>query len=100
MVSFNLIAADRFYKVLWGCHGISTGDSPSGVIIAGSENGSVLGYNAAALIGGNEEAPIFRQDKHSGAVKALDFNPFQVVKFLFFNLYLFMCRFQSCFPEV
>lgn len=73
----SLPSAHRFYKVLWGCHGISTGDSPSGMIVAGSENGSVLGYNAAALIGGNEEAPTFKQDKHSGAVKALDFNPFQ-----------------------
>lgn len=73
----SLPSPHRFYKVLWGCHGISTGENPSGVIIAGSENGSVLGYNAASLIGGNEEGPTFRQDKHSGAVKALDFNPFQ-----------------------
>lgn len=83
-----MIDPDRFYKVLWGCHGISTGENPSGVIIAGSENGSVLGYNAASLIGGNEEGPTFRQDKHSGAVKALDFNPFQVIFSLLFSLNL------------
>ncbi|GAB1598791.1 protein transport protein Sec31A-like [Argonauta hians] len=67
----------RYYKILWGSHGIANSSCPAGIIIAGSETGSVLGYNASALISKEEVSPIFKQDKHTGSVKALDFNIFQ-----------------------
>jgi len=65
----------RFYKCAWGCYG--TADLPSGIIVGGTDNGGLLGYDADKFIQGEEDCLLFKKDKHSGAVKALDFNPFQ-----------------------
>jgi len=50
----------------------------NGVIVGGADNGGILAYNATDFINGEQDCLIFKKDKHSGAVKALDFNPFQV----------------------
>lgn len=67
----------RFHKVAWGCHGISEGDLPSGVLVGGADAGNLLVYDPAKLIKG-EDALICQKDKHTGPVYALDFNTFQV----------------------
>ncbi|KAL4240586.1 Protein transport protein Sec31A [Mactra antiquata] len=66
----------RFHKVAWGCYGVSE-DLPNGVIVGGGDNGCLLGYNANKCIDGDQDCLMFKKDKHTGAVKALDFNPFQ-----------------------
>lgn len=57
----------RFHKVVWG---------NNGAIVGGCDGGLVQIYNSQKLLSG-EKAPSARQDKHSGPVRALDFNPFQ-----------------------
>ncbi|XP_052766437.1 protein transport protein Sec31A-like isoform X3 [Mya arenaria] len=66
----------RFHKVAWGCYGVSDKLS-NGVIVGGADNGGLFAYNAAEFISGNQDCLLFKKDKHTGAVKALDFNPFQ-----------------------
>ena len=48
------------------------------MIVCGADNGGLLSYNADKFIKGEAECLLFKNNKHTGAVKALDFNPFQV----------------------
>ena len=48
------------------------------MIVCGADNGGLLTYNAEKFIKGQAECLLFKNNKHTGAVKALDFNPFQV----------------------
>lgn len=65
----------RFHKIVWSPLGINSTQS-HGVIAAGCEGGHLQLYSAGKLFAG-EEALIAVQDKHTGAVRALDYNPFQ-----------------------
>lgn len=47
-------------------------------MVTGCDGGSIMLYDPIKLIAGDGNALIFQRDKHSGAVRALDFNPFQV----------------------
>ncbi|XP_046568756.1 protein transport protein Sec31A-like [Haliotis rubra] len=67
----------RFHKVLWGSYGMNGSTTSAGVIVAGTDNGLVQAFDAAALLQGNQDCQLFEKSKHTGAVKALDFNPFQ-----------------------
>lgn len=69
----------RFHKVLWGSYGADTDESgmSAGVIVAGADNGSVQVYSAQKMIAGDSDCSLLQLTKHAGAVKALDFNPFQ-----------------------
>lgn len=51
---------------------------PSGVLIAGGENGNVILYDPAKIMAGESDVIIAESDRHSGPVRALDVNPFQV----------------------
>jgi protein transport protein SEC31 len=64
-----------FHKVEWG--GGTDGDFASGVIVGGCDNGHIPVYNAAKLLKG-EDGTIALLDKHTGPVRALAFNKFQV----------------------
>ncbi|XP_038060867.1 protein transport protein Sec31A-like isoform X2 [Patiria miniata] len=66
----------RFHKVVWGKYGMSNNTRQNGVIVGGTDNGVIHIYDAAKLLE-NAEASITQIEKHTGAVKALDFNPFQ-----------------------
>ncbi|XHG02119.1 protein transport protein S31 [Aspergillus wentii] len=50
-------------------------DNSRGVIAGGLENGSLDLWDADKLIGGSSDALMSRTTKHSGAIKALQFNP-------------------------
>ncbi|KAH8233407.1 hypothetical protein KR026_007815 [Drosophila bipectinata] len=63
----------KFQKLIWS----PVGPHPSGLIVGGCEAGQINIYSAAKLLAGNEEPLVARQDKHTGAVSGLDFNPFQ-----------------------
>jgi protein transport protein SEC31 len=54
-------------------------DHSSGVVVAGADNGNIYYYDASGLIKGDGDCLMFKNNKHVGAVKALDFNPFQVI---------------------
>ncbi|XP_068145426.1 protein transport protein Sec31A [Drosophila tropicalis] len=61
----------KFQKVIWS----PTGGS-NGLIVGGCEAGHINIYSAGKLLA-NEESLVAQQDKHTGAVSGLDFNPFQ-----------------------
>lgn len=53
----------------------------SGVLIAGGENGNTILYDPSKIIAGDKEdkeVVIAQNDKHTGPVRALDVNIFQV----------------------
>ncbi|XP_017133259.1 protein transport protein Sec31A isoform X2 [Drosophila elegans] len=63
----------KFQKLIWS----PVGPHPSGLIVGGCEAGQINIYSADKLLAGQEEPLLKRQDKHTGAVSGLDFNPFQ-----------------------
>ncbi|KAI8797530.1 protein transport protein Sec31A isoform X1 [Biomphalaria glabrata] len=63
----------RFHKIVWG----PLKDTESGVIIGGSENGSIHVYSADKLLSGSKDCLSAQLSRHIGSVKALDLNPFQ-----------------------
>lgn len=66
----------RFHKTAWGAFGMSGGDSASGMIVGGADGGNLLLYDPAKLMKG-EDALVCQKAKHTGTVRAVDFNPFQ-----------------------
>ncbi|XP_051973347.1 protein transport protein Sec31A-like isoform X2 [Xyrauchen texanus] len=67
----------RYHKLVWGAHGIESEGLPSGVLIAGGENGNIILYDASKIIAGDSEVIISQSEKHTGPVRALDLNSFQ-----------------------
>uniref|UniRef100_A0A8C2G7X1 Protein transport protein Sec31A n=1 Tax=Cyprinus carpio TaxID=7962 RepID=A0A8C2G7X1_CYPCA len=67
----------RYHKLVWGPHGIEDQSLPSGVLIAGGENGDIILYDASKIIAGDSEVIIAQSEKHTGPVRALDVNSFQ-----------------------
>lgn len=53
----------------------------SGVLIAGGENGNIILYDPSKIIAGDKDVVIAQNDKHTGPVRALDVNTFQVSHF-------------------
>uniref|UniRef100_A0A182MII7 Protein transport protein Sec31A n=1 Tax=Anopheles culicifacies TaxID=139723 RepID=A0A182MII7_9DIPT len=69
----------RFHKLLWSPLAGAAGDpgtAPSGLITGGCESGVLQVYNVAQLLAG-QNALVAQQEKHQGAVRSLDYNPFQ-----------------------
>ncbi|XP_023705951.1 protein transport protein Sec31A isoform X4 [Cryptotermes secundus] len=65
----------RFHKIAWGSYGFG-GEHGNGIIVGGCDGGHVQIYSAAKVLAG-EEGLLAQQDKHTGPVRALDFNPYQ-----------------------
>lgn len=70
------VSGHRFHKLIWGSFGSGLLEA-SGVIAGGGDNGMLTLYNATHILSSGKEPVIARRQKHSGAVRALDFNPFQ-----------------------
>ncbi|KAM9027008.1 protein transport protein Sec31A isoform 13-T13 [Ara ararauna] len=70
-------SSHRYHKLIWGPHNMTSGETGSGVLIAGGENGNVILYDPAKIIAGDTEVIIAQKDKHTGPVRALDVNMFQ-----------------------
>lgn len=68
----------RFHKLIWGSFGSGLLEA-SGVIAGGGDNGMLTLYNVTHILSSGKEPVIAQRQKHSGAVRALDFNPFQVL---------------------
>ncbi|KAF7217446.1 protein transport protein Sec31A isoform X3 [Nothobranchius furzeri] len=67
----------RYHKLVWGPFGMDDQGHPSGVLIAGGENGNVILYDPAKIMSGQSDVIIAESDRHTGPVRALDVNPFQ-----------------------
>ncbi|XP_060096936.1 protein transport protein Sec31B [Heteronotia binoei] len=72
----SLSTANRFHKLIWGRFA-SGGSDPSGVIAGGGDNGVITLYSASQILTSANEPAIDHVEKHTGPVRALDFNPFQ-----------------------
>ncbi|NXW53357.1 SC31B protein, partial [Eurystomus gularis] len=72
----TLPASNRFHKLIWGNFGNGSPES-SGVIIGGGDNGVLTMYSVHHILTSKGEPVIGQTEKHSGPVRALDFNPFQ-----------------------
>ncbi|NXY85296.1 SC31B protein, partial [Alcedo cyanopectus] len=72
----TLPASNRFHKLIWGNFGNGSTES-SGVIIGGGDNGVLTMYSVHHILTSKGEPVIGQTEKHSGPVRALDFNPFQ-----------------------
>ncbi|NXL10284.1 SC31B protein, partial [Mesembrinibis cayennensis] len=81
----TLPASNRFHKLIWGNFGNGSPES-SGVIIGGGDNGVLTMYSVHRILASKSEPVIGQTEKHSGPVRALDFNPFQLFFFLQSNL--------------
>ncbi|XP_065074343.1 protein transport protein Sec31A [Ochlerotatus camptorhynchus] len=68
-------SSHRFHKVLWSPFDYGE-NHPNGLIVGGCESGIIQVYSAAKLLEG-ENGLIAQQDKHNGAVRSMDYNPFQ-----------------------
>uniref|UniRef100_A0A3P9PYD7 Protein transport protein Sec31A n=1 Tax=Poecilia reticulata TaxID=8081 RepID=A0A3P9PYD7_POERE len=73
----SLSSAHRYHKLVWGHYGMDAQGHPSGVLIAGGENGNVILYDAAKIMAGESDVIVAESFKHTGPVRALDVNHFQ-----------------------
>lgn len=89
----------RFHKLIWGNFGNGSPES-SGVIIGGGENGVLTMYSVHRILASKSEPVIGQTEKHSGPVRALDLNPFQVcnIKILITKLKLTSILKKYVFP--
>ncbi|XP_012624132.1 protein transport protein Sec31B isoform X2 [Microcebus murinus] len=71
-----LSASSRFHKLIWGSFGNGLLEG-SGVIAGGGDNGMLTLYSVTHILSSGKEPVIAQRQKHMGAVRALDFNPFQ-----------------------
>nr|KAF6322835.1 SEC31-like protein B, COPII coat complex component [Pipistrellus kuhlii] len=71
-----LSASSRFHKLVWGSSGDGSLEG-TGVIAGGGDNGMLTLYHVTHILSSGKEPVIAQRQKHSGAVRALDFNPFQ-----------------------
>ncbi|KAK3253493.1 hypothetical protein CYMTET_37261 [Cymbomonas tetramitiformis] len=75
--------SERFHRLVWGTTGLESQTHPLGIIAGGLVDGTVNLWNPAAIVGtdvgsdaGDANVLISKLEKHTGAVKGLDFNPF------------------------
>ncbi|KAH0594184.1 hypothetical protein MHUMG1_08023 [Metarhizium humberi] len=68
----SITTESRFYDIAWGS---ADSDHPKGIIAGALENGSLELWDAAKLEAGAPDALISQTNKHTGAIKALQFNP-------------------------
>ncbi|XP_031552702.1 protein transport protein Sec31A-like [Actinia tenebrosa] len=74
----TLESEHRFHKLVWSPFGIGSTETKSGLLVGGTDKGSVVIYNADKILKKDKGGCIFSEnEKHTGAVQALDFNPFQ-----------------------
>lgn len=72
------LSTHRYHKMVWSPFRTDTDCHLSGVLITGAENGNVILYDPAKIIAGESDVIIAESDRHTGPVRALDVNPFQV----------------------
>jgi len=72
----SLETSERFHRLAWGTRGIEDGSLPYGILAGGMVDGSIKIYNPALMIAGEGAEPLVASiEKHTGAVRGLEFNP-------------------------
>ncbi|XP_060883692.1 protein transport protein Sec31A isoform X1 [Labrus mixtus] len=72
----SLPTANRLHSIVWVNFGAGA-DGTGGRLVGGSENGTLTIYNPEVIMNSGADAIVGQSDKHTGPIKALDFNPFQ-----------------------
>ncbi|XP_069011475.1 protein transport protein Sec31A isoform X1 [Embiotoca jacksoni] len=72
----SLPTTNRLHSIVWVNFGMGE-DGTGGRLVGGSENGTLTVYDPEAIMSSGAEAVVGQSDKHTGPVRALDFNHFQ-----------------------
>eukprot|EP00066_Takifugu_rubripes_P011512 XP_011600778.1 PREDICTED: protein transport protein Sec31B [Takifugu rubripes] len=72
----SLRTPNRLHSIVWVNFGMGA-DGSGGRLIGGSENGILTVYNPDIIMSSGADAVVGQSDKHTGPIRALDFNPFQ-----------------------
>ncbi|XP_051529544.1 protein transport protein Sec31A-like isoform X2 [Myxocyprinus asiaticus] len=72
----TLPTSNRFHSLIWVAFEMDIKGS-SGRLIGGSENGTVTVFSPDSILSAEEDAIIGQSNKHTGPVRALDYNRFQ-----------------------
>ncbi|KAM7370685.1 hypothetical protein PAMP_010212 [Pampus punctatissimus] len=72
----SLPTSNRLHSIVWVNFGMGA-DGTGGRLVGGSENGTLTVYNPEAIMNSGAETVVGQSEKHTGPVRALDFNPFQ-----------------------
>ncbi|KAJ0060535.1 hypothetical protein NL108_015150, partial [Boleophthalmus pectinirostris] len=72
----SLPTTNRLHSLVWVNFGLGA-DGTGGRLVTGSENGTVSVYKPESIISSTPDAEVGTSNKHTGPVRALDFNPFQ-----------------------
>uniref|UniRef100_A0A7N8WKQ2 Protein transport protein Sec31A n=1 Tax=Mastacembelus armatus TaxID=205130 RepID=A0A7N8WKQ2_9TELE len=72
----SLPITNRLHSIVWVNFGMGA-DGTGGRLVGGSENGTLTVYSPEAIMSSGPDAVVGQSDKHTGPVRALDFNPFQ-----------------------
>ncbi|KAF6262154.1 hypothetical protein COO60DRAFT_1470516 [Scenedesmus sp. NREL 46B-D3] len=68
---------ERFHRLAWGNTPSDATQLPYGILAGGLADGSICLWNPAAVVDGSGHNPLLsKMQKHSGAVKGLEFNGF------------------------
>ena len=68
---------ERFHRLAWGTGGVANGSLRYGMLAGGMVDGTVKVYDPAKMMSGagGEGALLANLEKHTGEVRALEFNP-------------------------
>ena len=59
----------RFHKLAWGPYGMGNPALPAGLLVGGTDSGSVVMYNANKIINGDKDNVLFcENEKHTGNI--------------------------------
>ncbi|XP_056627317.1 protein transport protein Sec31A [Triplophysa dalaica] len=72
----TLPTSNRFHSLIWTAFDTDGKDS-SGRLIGGSENGTVTIFGPDSILSSGDDAVMGQANKHTGPVRALDYNRFQ-----------------------
>ncbi|XP_062416137.1 protein transport protein Sec31A isoform X1 [Pungitius pungitius] len=72
----SLPTSNRLHSIVWVNFGMGA-DGTGGRLVGGSETGTLTVYDPEVIMSSGAEAVVGQSDKHTGPVRALDFNPFQ-----------------------
>lgn len=73
----SVAVPERFSRLAWGVKPSEQANLPYGIIAGGLSDGTICIWNPAPLVEGSGQNPLLSKlQKHSGAVKGLEFNSF------------------------
>ena len=66
----------RFHKLVWGTFGMEKEETPSGILVGGTDSGSVVLWNPVKILNGEtDDAVLIQNDKHTGMFKYTYMDP-------------------------